>query len=159
VLYVRQRDCATGSQIACNDDTGSCMTSEPNDHHGSRVQPTVTAGETYFIVVDGYRSSGPFTLRVLPPPVVSASATAVATVTPAPAPTRTALPTIAATGTAIRTSTPVATATRLPTATDVSTSTVSRVLQRAGVQMQARVTRSPAKTRTVGKNVGRASAQ
>ena len=91
------------------------------DHHGSRVQTAVTAGETYFIVVDGYRSSGAFTLRVLPPPVVSASATARATVTPAPAATRSALPTIAATATPLRTRTPVATATRLPTATATAT--------------------------------------
>mgnify|MGYP003693751231 CR=1 FL=1 len=43
VLYVRQSDCATGTQIACNDDTGSCATAEPNNHHRSRIQPSVTA--------------------------------------------------------------------------------------------------------------------
>jgi hypothetical protein len=106
VLYVRQSDCATGTQIACNDDTGSCATAEPNNHHGSRIQPSVTAGETYFIVVDGFKDSGAFSLHVLPPPVV-----ATATVTPGPAATRSATATVATTRTPTPTSTPVTTVT------------------------------------------------
>jgi hypothetical protein len=69
VVYLRRSDCGAGQEVACNDDTPGCATSEPNDHHGSRLTPTVTAGETYFIVVDGYAAShGTFTLTVDPPP-------------------------------------------------------------------------------------------
>ena len=40
-----------------------CGTTEPNDHHASRVTLDVTAGQTYFIVVDGYNgANGTFTL-------------------------------------------------------------------------------------------------
>jgi hypothetical protein len=68
VLYVRQSNCSSGPEVACNDDTASCFTSEPNDHHGSRLTPSVVAGQTYFIVVDGYgASSGAFRLSVVPP--------------------------------------------------------------------------------------------
>ena len=49
----------------CNDD--AC----PNASglfRASKVMPSVTAGQTYFIVVDGYAgSSGSFTLSVTPP--------------------------------------------------------------------------------------------
>jgi hypothetical protein len=69
VVYVRRADCSLGTEIACNDDSAGCFTSEPNDHHGSNLSPTVVAGETYFIVVDGYASSqGAYTLSVEPPP-------------------------------------------------------------------------------------------
>jgi hypothetical protein len=58
----------TGSELACNDDVIGCETGEPNDHHGSRLTPTVTAGQTYFIVVDGYNGSqGAFSVTITPP--------------------------------------------------------------------------------------------
>jgi lysyl oxidase len=68
VLYMRSGSCQTGSQVACNDDTSGCATStSPN--YGSRITPAVTAGQTYFIIVDGYGSaSGNFTLSITPPP-------------------------------------------------------------------------------------------
>src|SRR6185436_5424972 len=67
VLHVRSGTC-TGSEIACNDDTAGCTTGEPNDHHGSRLSLTVTAGQTYVIVVDGYNGTrGTYTLTVTPP--------------------------------------------------------------------------------------------
>ena len=38
-------------------------------HRGSRITPKVTAGHTYFIVVDGAGTSqGTFSLTVMPPP-------------------------------------------------------------------------------------------
>jgi hypothetical protein len=68
---VRGGSC-TGSQVACNDDTQGCAVSDgtPNAFkHGSVVTPTVTAGQTYFIVVDGYKGkSGNFGLTVIPAP-------------------------------------------------------------------------------------------
>jgi hypothetical protein len=66
VLYVRSGVCQGGSEVACNDDTCAVAT---NDHWGSRVTPTVTAGQAYFVIVDGYNgASGTFTLNVAPPP-------------------------------------------------------------------------------------------
>jgi hypothetical protein len=68
VLSIRQSTCQTGPERACNDDTSGCGTGEPNDHHGSRVTVQVTAGQPYFIVVDGYAGGrGTFSLRVTPP--------------------------------------------------------------------------------------------
>jgi hypothetical protein len=68
VVYLRQGDCSSGPEVACNDDTTGCFTSEPNDHHGSRLTPSVVAGQTYFIVVDGFAaSSGAFNLTVVAP--------------------------------------------------------------------------------------------
>jgi len=68
VLYMRSGNCQTGSQVACNDDTSGCATSG-SANQGSRITPTVTAGQTYFIIVDGYGgASGNFTLSVTPPP-------------------------------------------------------------------------------------------
>ena len=67
-MYLRQGNCSSGPEVACNDDTASCFTSEPNDHHGSRLTPSVVASQTYFIVVDGYAASrGVFSLTVEPP--------------------------------------------------------------------------------------------
>src|SRR5262245_15924247 len=67
VVYVRSGSC-TGSQIACNDD-GPCTTSS-SSFQGSRTTATVTAGQTYYVVVDGYGSArGTYTLTVQPPTV------------------------------------------------------------------------------------------
>jgi hypothetical protein len=58
----------TGSQLSCNDDTNGCSTGT-GSNIGSRLSPTVTAGQTYYIFVDGYNgASGNFTLSVTPPP-------------------------------------------------------------------------------------------
>jgi hypothetical protein len=69
VLYVRSGTC-TGTQLACNDDTTGCGTTTDvaNPHRGSRITTTVSAGQTYFIVVDGYDGNqGSYSLRVTPP--------------------------------------------------------------------------------------------
>jgi len=75
VVYVLNGTCG-GAEIACNDDTTGCGTSGPctnASHHGSKLTPTVTAGQSYIIVVDGYNGScggslGSFSLSVTPPP-------------------------------------------------------------------------------------------
>jgi hypothetical protein len=70
VVYVRQGTCSSGTEFGCNDDTTGCGTTTDvaNPHRGSRVTPAVTAGQTYFIVVDGYNGlSGDFRLAITPP--------------------------------------------------------------------------------------------
>src|SRR5438876_2933328 len=67
VLYLRSGVCASGPEVAagCNDD-GCANASGLN--RASRITPTVTAGQTYFIVVDGYGGAqGTFSLTVIPP--------------------------------------------------------------------------------------------
>src|SRR5262249_35034129 len=70
VLYLRQGTCANGAEVGCNDDTKGCgISGDGTDpRRGSRLTATVTAGQTYFIVVDGYGSQGGnFSLTVTPP--------------------------------------------------------------------------------------------
>jgi hypothetical protein len=68
VLYMRSGTCQTGSQVACNDDTSGCAAAS-GANHGSRITPSVTAGQTYFIIVDGYgNAAGNFSLSVTAPP-------------------------------------------------------------------------------------------
>src|SRR5207247_1480632 len=65
VLYLRAASCATGAEVQCNDD--ACANST-GLIRASRLTPSVTAGTTYYIVVDGYAGSrGSFALRVTPP--------------------------------------------------------------------------------------------
>src|SRR5947207_512065 len=67
VLYLRSGVCASGPEVAagCNDD--ACANAS-GLNRASRVTPMVTAGQTYFIVVDGYSGTqGNFTLTVVPP--------------------------------------------------------------------------------------------
>src|SRR5438046_1032956 len=67
VLYLRSGACASGREVAagCNDDT--CANAS-GLFRASRITPTVTAGQTYFIVVDGYAgATGTFSLTVTPP--------------------------------------------------------------------------------------------
>src|SRR6266481_2301733 len=67
ILYMRSGLCASGLEVAsgCNDD--ACPDAS-GLNRASRITPTVTAGQTYFIVVDGYGGAqGNFTLTVTPP--------------------------------------------------------------------------------------------
>src|SRR3989442_8744049 len=67
VLYLRSGVCASGPEVAagCNDDACANATGL---NRASRITPTVTAGQTYFIVVDGYAGAqGTFSLTVTPP--------------------------------------------------------------------------------------------
>ena len=64
VVYVRNGSCASGAEVACNDD--ACANST-GAGVASRITPTVTAGQTYFIVVDGFGgAAGTFSLAVTP---------------------------------------------------------------------------------------------
>ena len=143
VLYVRSGDCTNGTQIACSDDMAGCYTSEPNDHHASRATVSVTAGQTYFIIVDGFQTSGGnFSLHVVPP----AAPTSGPTATPAATRTATRTPTPVPTATATRTATP------LPTATPVATSTATRTpapLETATPTLVPTATETPIATDTV----------
>ena len=56
-LSIRQGDCF-GSELTCDDDTCGLR---------STITPSVTAGTTYTIIVDGF-SAGAFTLSVTPAP-------------------------------------------------------------------------------------------
>src|SRR5438128_3564244 len=67
VLYLRSGACASGPEVAagCNDDA---CTNATGLNRASRITPTVTAGQTYFIVVDGYGGAqGTFSLTITPP--------------------------------------------------------------------------------------------
>jgi hypothetical protein len=83
VIYMRSGSCASGSQVGCNDDATGCAASSSSTH-ASRLTATVTAGQTYFIFVDGYQgASGNFSLSVAapgttpPPPTPCGSPTVV----------------------------------------------------------------------------------
>src|SRR2546425_826937 len=79
VLYLRSGSCASGPEVAggCNDDA---CTNATGLYRASRLTPTVTAGQTHFIVVDGdgggqggFRPTGtppgaPPTTPTTPPP-------------------------------------------------------------------------------------------
>lgn len=65
-LYVRSGSCSDGPELACNDNRyGRRWTGRSS---GSYLHLNVTAGETYFVVVDGvFGSTGRFTLTIDPP--------------------------------------------------------------------------------------------
>src|SRR5205823_4811077 len=75
VLYLRSGSCAGGPEVAagCNDDACS---NASGLFRASRLTPTVTAGQTYYIVVDGYGGApGTFSLTVTPPGASTTTAT------------------------------------------------------------------------------------
>src|SRR5437867_353683 len=127
VLYLRSGVCASGPEMAagCNDD--ACVNAS-GLLRASRITPTVTAGQTYFIVVDGYGgATGTFTLTVTPP---GASTT---TTTLPPSTTTTRPPTTTSSSTTTTTMRPptttssstTTTTTRPPTTTSSSTTTTT----------------------------------
>ena len=74
-LYMRSGSCSSGGEVACNDD--ACANAS-GLLRASRITPTVTAGQTYYIVVDGYGGAkGTFALTVTAPGTVT-STTAIA---------------------------------------------------------------------------------
>jgi hypothetical protein len=115
LIYVRRgNNCPTSTEMSCNDDTSSCATSEPNDHHGSKIVMSVEVGFVYWIVVDGYNgANGTYELTLVPP----VSPTPTPTLTPTPTTTTTATPTVTVTPTPTLTPTPTVTVTASPTAT------------------------------------------
>ena len=59
LLYVSTSCGQASSELSCNDDGTSCA------NNGSRIQENFIAGQTYYIVVDGYSTrAGSFTLNV-----------------------------------------------------------------------------------------------
>src|SRR5438552_3887822 len=118
VLYLRSGACAGGPEMAagCNDDA---CTNAIGLYRASRLTPTVTAGQTYFIVVDGYGGAqGLYGLTVTPPagsPTTTTSTrppTTTTTTTRSPTTTTTTRPPTTTTTTRPPTTT---TATRPPT--------------------------------------------
>jgi len=109
VLYLRSGVCAGGAEVGCNDD--ACVNSS-GLLRASRITPTVTAGQTYFIIVDGYGgASGTFALKVTPP---GGSST-----------TTTTTPTTTTTASTSTTTTSTSTTTTSTSTTTTSTSTTS----------------------------------
>src|SRR5881628_2143825 len=75
VLYMRSVACASGPEMAagCNDDA---CTNGTGLYRASRLTPTVTVGQTYFIVVDGYGGAqGTFSLTITPPALTTTTTT------------------------------------------------------------------------------------
>ena len=127
VLYARTGSCTNGSEVACDDD--SCLDSTGHNV-ASRITAMVSAGVTYFIIVDGsHGASGSFTLSVTAP---QPSPTATATPSPTSTRTRTSSPTAtrtwSLTTTPTRTATPTVSRTpsRTPTPTRSGTPTLTR---------------------------------
>ena len=80
VLYMRTVSCAnSAADVDCNDDPPNSeppCTISTGQNRGSRITPIVLAGQTYFIVVDGFKGAqGNFTLTVTPPPTLSTTST------------------------------------------------------------------------------------
>src|SRR5213593_2952842 len=131
VLYLRSGACASGSEVAagCNDDACANATGL---YRASRLTPTVTAGQTYYIVVDGYGGAqGLYGLTVTPPagsPPTTTTTTRPPTTTTRPPTTTTRPPTTTTT------TRPPTTTTRPPptTTTTSSTTTTSVTLPNSG---------------------------
>src|SRR2546427_676588 len=112
ILYMRSGGCQSGLEVACNDD--AC----PNSTglaRASQITVNVTAGQGYFIVVDGdLGASGTFSLTVTPP---SGAVTTTTTSTTQPPTT-----------TSTSTTTTTTTTTRPPTTTSTSSTTTTTLL-------------------------------
>lgn len=68
-VYVMAGSCP-GAFLACNDDTAACATGAPSFGDGSKVALSVTAGQTYYIAVDGVNGAeGAYSLTVGAPSV------------------------------------------------------------------------------------------
>src|SRR5437773_2293397 len=125
VLYMRSGACASGPEVAggCNDDA---CTNATGLYRASRLTPTVTAGQTYYIVVDGYGGAqGLYGLTVTPP--AGSPTTTTSTRPPTTTTTTTRPPTTTSTTTTTRPTTtttrPPTTTTRPPTTTSTTTTT------------------------------------
>jgi len=67
-VYVRERDCAAGFEVVCNNNAVGCGTLDGGPPRASRVRLNVVAGRTYFLVVDGVKgAAGDFVLKVQAP--------------------------------------------------------------------------------------------
>jgi hypothetical protein len=117
---------------------GSCNANNCLTYGDTSASFTATAGQSYFLVVDGYEGAvSNYTLNVTCPAVWTQTPTSTATSTNTSTPTRTPTPTSTRTPTA----TPTATVTNTSTPTYTPTSTVTRT-------PTATTTHSPTPTRT-----------
>ncbi len=117
VLYLRSGVCAGGAEVGCNDD--ACVNSS-GLLRASRITPTVTAGQTYFIIVDGYGgASGTFALKVTPPGGSTTTTTTPTTTTTA----STSTTTTASTSTTTTASTSTTTTSTSTTSSSTTTTT------------------------------------
>src|SRR5438552_3199262 len=119
VLYLRSGVCASGPEVAagCNDDACANATGL---NRASRITPTVTAGQAYFIVVDGYGGAqGTFSLTVTPPGASTTTTTRPPTTTTSSTITTTTRPPTTTSSSTITTTT------RPPTTTSSSTTTTT----------------------------------
>src|SRR5207249_7410498 len=67
VLYMPSGVCSGGAEVVSGSNDDTCPNSS-GLFRASRIMPTVTAGQTYFIVVDGYGGAqGTFSLTVTAP--------------------------------------------------------------------------------------------
>jgi hypothetical protein len=65
IVYMRNGSCTAGVQVGCNDDACANLSGL---NRASRFTINVTAGQTYFIIVDGFKGAqGEFQLTVTPP--------------------------------------------------------------------------------------------
>ena len=130
VLYMRSADCSAGPSVACNDD--ACLNAA-GSNVASRVTVDVAAGQTYFIVVDGFGGAqGTFTLTVTPPatttttqPPTTTTSTTSTTTTTRPTTTSTTSTTTTTQPTTTTTRPTTTTTTIQPTTTTTSTSTTT----------------------------------
>src|SRR5207244_13019571 len=101
VLYMRTGTCSSGAEVGCNDDACPNATGA---NRASVLTATVTAGQTYFIVVDGYNgAAGSFTLTITPPSTTTTTLPPTTTTTLPP--TTTTLPPTTTTSTSTTTTT------------------------------------------------------
>lgn len=64
-VYVYENDCVGGEAIACNDD--ACSNSQGEPYRSRLDEVMFTAGNTYYVVVDGYGGqSGDYILEIIP---------------------------------------------------------------------------------------------
>jgi hypothetical protein len=143
VLYVRTATCSNGGQLGCNDD--ACANST-GANRASRLTPTVTAGQTYFIFVDGFNgANGNYSLSITPP---AGGPTATATRTATPTVTATATPTITITPTPTLSATPTETITPSPTPTSTTATVTPTPTETATLAATPTLTATATPTRT-----------
>jgi len=129
VLYLRSGVCAGGAEVGCNDD--ACVNSS-GLLRASRITPTVTAGQTYFIIVDGYGgASGTFALKVTPPGGSTTTTTTPTTTTTASTSTTTTASTSTTTTSTSTTTTASTSTTTTSTSTTSSSTTTTTTLMTA----------------------------
>jgi len=66
-LYLRSAPCATGTELACDDNAAACDVLGAAGK-GSKFTASVTVNTTVYIIVDGFNgAAGAYSLKVTPP--------------------------------------------------------------------------------------------